>query len=100
MGEMSEVEVTLDSNEVPIVDAGPPHRLVVDAKTEGPNQVEHRAGRGAESGNVTGVRRNLGLDEHHMEWSRKRGRAKPACVVPSHFERILSRRLTGIIAGK
>src|ERR1019366_2757146 len=65
--EVLEVDVLADVHEVPVVDPGTAHAVVVDAETQRADEV-HGGGRGgAEAGDVARVGRDLRLDEDHVE---------------------------------
>ena len=75
VGEMGEIEVPSDVDEMPVVDAGPAHTVLVDPEPERAHEME-RARRGrAKTGNVACVRRDLRLDEDDVKRTRERGRA-------------------------
>ena len=73
--EMREIEVPAHVDEVPVVDAGPAHTVLVDPEAERPDEVERRGGGRAEPGNVARVGRDLGLDEHDVERASERSGA-------------------------
>ena len=79
--EMGEVEVPPHVDEVPVVDAGPAHTVLVDPEAERPDEVERRGRGRAEPGDVARVGRDLGLDEDDVERPRERGGAEPRCGV-------------------
>ena len=74
---MLEVDVLSNVDEVPVVDTGAPHAVLVDAKPERPDQVERRRGRGAQARDVARVRGDLRLDEDDVEGDAERLRAEP-----------------------
>lgn len=57
----------VDLDQMPIVQARPADRVLVDAEPEAPHQVEGAAGGGAGPGHVPGIRRDLGLYQHDVE---------------------------------
>ena len=75
--EVREVHVLAHVDEVPVVDPGPPHALLVDPEAERPDEVEHGPRRGAQAGDVPRVRRDLRLHEDDVE-GRRQGRGAKA----------------------
>ena len=66
--------MVVDFDQIPVVEARPAHRLLVDLEAERPYEVQRRLGRSAGPGDRAGVGRDLGLDQDHVEWAgRRRG---------------------------
>ena len=65
--EVREGRVFSQIGKFPVVEAGPPQALVIDVEGEGVDQVELRAGIGAQANDVARVGRNFGLVEHDMK---------------------------------
>ena len=61
----------LDVDGVPIVEAGPAELGVGDLESEGFDEMELRAGGGAEAGDVAGVGGDFGINEHDVERDRR-----------------------------
>jgi hypothetical protein len=56
-----------DAHGVPVVETRALECPIVDAKTERLDEVQRTAGSGAQSRDVSGVGRNLGLDQNDMQ---------------------------------
>ena len=56
-----------EPHRVPIVEAGPLERAIVDRETEWFDQVQRAAGRGAQTRDVAGIGRDLRFDEHDVQ---------------------------------
>ena len=52
---------------IPIIQSGPPHRAVVEAKPGDADNVQGRHGGSAEPCDVSGILRNLRFNEGHIE---------------------------------
>ena len=61
---------------LPVVHAGAAELAVVEVEPEGLDEVQRGAGGGAESGDVAGVGRDLGLEKDDLEHGRGRGRGR------------------------
>lgn len=59
--------VALDVHQIPVVEAGSAHGMLVDLKPERADQMEWGLGRPAGARDRPGVRRDLRLDQDHVE---------------------------------
>ena len=66
----------MNLDQVPVVEACAADRVLVDLEAQGPDQVQRRLGGAAGSGDGTGVRWDLRLDQDHVERARHRVRAE------------------------
>ncbi len=67
---MLEIDVLTHLHEVPVVEPRPPYAVLVDAKTELSDEVQHRPRRRCEARDVSRVGRDLGLHEDDVKGSR------------------------------
>ena len=89
--EVRNVEVLLEVHEVPIIEAGATHRVLVDPESEASDEVERGLRRRGETGNVPRVLRDFGLDEDDTERPFERLGAEARAVVLGHRERTSGR---------
>ena len=50
----------------PIIHSGPPEFAIVHPESQGLDQVQDGVGRGAEAGDVAGIRRDFRFEQHHV----------------------------------
>jgi hypothetical protein len=81
---VAEIELPAHVDQVPVVDARPAYRFLVQPESQRPHQVQNTPGRSTEPRDVSGVRRDLGFDQHDMQRNRERGGAKAGYVVAGH----------------
>ena len=62
------IQIVVDANgrELPVVEARTPEPRLVQLEPQGRDQMEMRAGVGAKSYDIAGIRWNLGLVEHDV----------------------------------
>ena len=64
-----------DLDQVPIVETGAPHRVLVDPEAELADQVQRAQGGRAKPRDIAGIRRNFRLDQDDVERTRHGARA-------------------------
>lgn len=83
-GEVVEVGMCFEIDEVPVVDTSAANRVFVNAKPQLSDKVQATLRCGGESRDVAGVLRNLGLDEHDMQGSVEGARSEARTLVFGH----------------
>ena len=67
--EYLEGSVALDVDEIPVVEARAPDRMVFDGEPQRSDEVQWRLGRSAGACDRPGVRRDLRFDQNHVKRS-------------------------------
>lgn len=75
-----ETAVNLDRRKIVVVEAGALQTLVIEPKPERFHQVQCRAGVGAQTNDIAGIRRDLGLEQHDMKHERRSRLPRRGCL--------------------
>lgn len=84
VAKMGEIEVLMEVDEVPVVNAGAPDAVLVDAEAEAPDEVEAALGGRGEARDVPGVLGDLGIHEDDVKRALERGSPEAGSVVLGH----------------
>jgi len=86
VAKVGEIEVLVEVDQMPVVDAGAPDAVLVDAEAEPPDEVQPALGGRGEARDVPRVLGDLGLHKDNMKRARERGRPEAGSLILGHAQ--------------